>query len=171
MGISYLHPPAVILVAEDDLGDQILIREALEASAIAKRIFMVSDGEEVLDYLCQSGRFADSEQAPRPDLILLDLNMPRLSGKEVLARVKGDEGLRTIPVVAFTTSAREDDIAQCYALGVNSYVQKPTDFEEFQSVLGVVERYWLDACRFPPRRRHPARRVDLEPATDSTPHR
>ncbi len=171
MGSSHLHAPAVILVAEDDLGDQILIREALESSGIGKRIFMVSDGEEAIEYLCQSGRFAGSERAPRPDLILVDLNMPRLSGKEVLARVKSDEGLRTIPVVAFTTSPRDDDIAQCYALGANSYVQKPTAFEEFQSVLRVMERYWLEVCRFPPRGRYPASGGNLEPAAGSSPHR
>ena len=170
MGIPYPEPPAVILVAEDDVGDQILIREVLEAGPISKRIFVVRDGEEAVDFLSQSGRFAGAEQAPRPDLILLDLNMPRLNGKEVLARLKGDESLRGIPVIAFTTSAREDDIAECYALGVNSYLQKPTDFEEFQAALRVFERYWLEFCRVPPRG-HPARGPEHEPVSNRAAHR
>ena len=145
------HCPPVLLVAEDDSGDQILIREALESSSIAKCIHMVRDGQEALEYVYRSGRYADPALAPRPDVILLDLNMPRLGGKEVLARLKGDPEFRTIPVVAFTTSGREEDVIQCYVLGANSYVQKPTDFDRFKVVLQSMERYWLGVSLLPSR--------------------
>jgi CheY-like chemotaxis protein len=144
--------PAVILVAEDDLGDQILIQEALEASRVPKQVCLVSDGEEALEYLYHTGRYHPPAAAPRPDLILLDLNMPRLGGKEVLARLKADAAQKTVPVVAFTTSCREEDVSQCYAMGVNSYVQKPTDFDQFQAVLRNLEQYWLEVSLSPPQR-------------------
>ena len=155
MTVSYTHSPAVILVAEDDVGDQILIREALQSSRFARQVHMVGDGEEALEYLYQSGRYAGAARAPRPDLVLLDLNMPRLGGKEVLSRLKADANLKTIPVVAFTTSAREEDVAECYLRGVNSYVQKPTDFDQFQTVLHGLEKYWLEVCLRPPRPEQP----------------
>jgi len=139
-----MTPESIVLVVDDDLGDRILIQEALQASRISKQIFMVSDGEEALEYLYRSGRYTPPATAPRPQLVLLDLNMPRLGGKEVLAKLKSDSQLRTIPVVAFTTSCREEDIAYCYAMGVNSYVQKPTDFDQLQSVLHHLEYYWLE---------------------------
>ncbi|HYM09810.1 MAG TPA: response regulator [Bryobacterales bacterium] len=151
MQVAYSHSPLVVLITEDDLGDQILIREALQSSRIPKSLQIVGDGEEALEYLHRSGRYAPPARAPRPDLILLDLNMPRLGGKELLARLKADDNLRTIPVVAFTTSGREEDITQCYAMGVNSYVQKPTDFDQFQAVLQRLEQYWLEVSLFPPR--------------------
>lgn len=151
MQVAYSHSPAVILIAEDDLGDQILIQEALQSSQIPKVLRIVCDGEEALEYLHHSGRYAAGDQAPRPDLILLDLNMPRLSGIELLARLKADNNFRSIPVVAFTTSGRDEDITQCYAMGVNSYVQKPTDFDRFQAVLLQLEEYWLQVSLFPPR--------------------
>lgn len=145
------HRTPVVLVVEDDLGDQILIEEALQASAVLKRIEIVADGEQALEYLYRLGRYADAARAPRPDLILLDLNMPRLGGKEVAAKLKGDPQFRSIPIVAFTTSCREEDVALCYSIGVNSYVQKPTDFDRLQSVLRHLERYWLEICQRPPR--------------------
>ena len=142
---------AVILLVEDDFGDQILIQEALQASPLLKRIEIVADGEQALEYLCRVGRYADAALAPRPDLILLDLNMPRLGGKEVAAKLKADPLLRSIPIVAFTTSCRDEDVALCYSIGVNSYVQKHTDFDRLQSVLQHLERYWLEICQRPPR--------------------
>ncbi len=142
---------AVILIVEDDPGDQVLIEEALQASRISKRIQIVRDGREALDYLHRAGRYRDPLEAPRPDLILLDLNMPRLGGKEVLAQVKSDPEMKIIPIVAFTTSGLEEDILQCFSTGVNSYVQKPTDFDKFQAVLRHVEHYWLEVSLLPPR--------------------
>ncbi len=141
----------VILLVEDDIGDQILIQEALLASPVVKRLEMVGDGEQALDYMYRLGRYADPSLAPRPDLILMDLNMPRLGGKEVAAKLKADPRFRSIPVVAFTTSCRDEDVATCYSLGINSYVQKPTDFDRLQSVLHDLERYWLEICQRPPR--------------------
>jgi CheY-like chemotaxis protein len=136
----------VILLVEDDYGDQILIQEALQLSPGPKRIEIVADGEEALEYLYRLGRYADPFRAPRPDLILLDLNMPRLGGKEVAAKLKTDPQLRAIPIVAFTTSCREEEVAYCYSIGVNSYVRKPTDFDRLQAVLGELAHYWLETC-------------------------
>jgi len=141
----------VILLVEDDFGDQILIQEALQASPVLKRIEIVADGEQALEYIYQVGAYADVARAPRPDLILLDLNMPRLGGKEVAAKLKADPQFRSIPIVAFTTSCRDEDVALCYSIGVNSYVQKPTDFDRLQSVLQHLERYWLEICLRPRR--------------------
>ena len=151
MAFSKSQTPAIILVVEDDLGDQILIQESLQANSNSKLVRLVSDGEEALEYLRRSNRYASPAEAPRPDLILLDLNMPRLGGKEVLARVKADPVLRSIPTVAFTTSCREEDVASCYSMGANSFVQKPTDFDQFQTVIRSVEHYWLKVSLFPPR--------------------
>ncbi len=151
MSNSAFKPPAVILVAEDDAGDRILIGESLQATKICKRVQMVVDGEEAMDYLYHRGRYAVPAFAPRPDLILLDLNMPRLGGTELLARLKADSERKGIPIVAFTTSGRDEDVSQCYEIGVNSYVQKPTDFDQFQLVLQTLEHYWLEVCRLPPR--------------------
>jgi CheY-like chemotaxis protein len=143
---SLTKPLPVILLVEDDYGDRILIEEALQSAPSPKRIEMVADGEEALEYLYRLGRYADPLQAPRPDLILLDLNMPRLGGKEVAAKLKNDPQMRAIPIVAFTTSCREEDVTFCYSIGVNSYVQKPTDFDRLQAVLGQLEQYWLNTC-------------------------
>ena len=141
---------AVILLVEDDYGDQILIQEALQATPTSKRVALVSDGEEAIEYLYRLGRYADPSTAPRPDLILLDLNMPRLGGKELAARLKADPELKSIPIVAFTTSGREEDVAYCYHIGVNSYVQKPTDFDRLQGVLQGIEQYWLEISQRAP---------------------
>jgi len=142
-------PGPVILIVDDDAGDQVLIQEALQASQAGKKIYMVGDGEEALDYLNRTGRWASSP-APRPDLILLDLNMPRLGGRELLPRLKSDPRWKTTPVVVFTTSNREDDVAYCYAAGASSYVQKPSDFDRFQEVLSQIESYWLRVSLSPP---------------------
>lgn len=143
--------PAVILLVEDDYGDQILIQEALQGFSTPKRIEIVADGEEALEYIYRLGRYREASVAPRPDLILLDLNMPRLGGKDVAAKLKADPQFRSIPMVAFTTSCREEDVAFCYSIGVNSYVQKPTAFDRLQEVLALVERYWLEVCQRAPR--------------------
>ncbi|MBI3665044.1 MAG: response regulator [Acidobacteria bacterium] len=144
--------PAVLLVVEDDPGDQILIQESFAAGPHPKLIRLVRDGEEALEYLQRTNRYASPAEAPRPDLITLDLNMPRLGGKELLARLQADPVLRSIPTVALTTSCLEEDVALCYAMGVNSFVQKPTDFNDFQEVIQHLEHYWLQVSLFPPRR-------------------
>jgi len=151
IGVSPPKHTAVILMVEDDFGDQILIQEALQASSTPKRIEMVSDGQQALEYIYRTGAYRDPVRSPRPDLILLDLNMPRLGGREVAAKLKSDPEFRTIPIVAFTTSCREEDVAFCYSAGVNSYVQKPTDYDKLQYVLQQVENYWLEVSYRPPR--------------------
>ena len=150
MPVSRFRPP-LILVVDDDAGDQVLIQEALDASGIRKSVRVVGDGQEALEYLYRSGRYAEGE-APRPDLVLLDLNMPRVGGCEVAARVKADPALKAIPLVAFTTSGNEEDVAECYSVGVNSYVQKPTEFEHFRATLRDVVRYWLEISTSAPAR-------------------
>lgn len=142
--------PALILVVEDDVGDQILIQEALEASPVPKQIRLVGDGQEALEYLNRSGRYAALGAAPRPDLILLDLNMPRMGGKELAAELKANPGLKTIPIVAFSTSNQDADVAACYLLGMNSYVQKPLDLDRFQAVIQDLTHYWLQVSISPP---------------------
>lgn len=151
MASTKFHSPTVILVVEDDLGDQILIQEALQASQFSKQIQLANDGEEALEYLRRSTFYDSRNETPRPDLILLDLNMPRLGGKEVLARLKTDPAFKSIPIVAFTTSCREEDVVLCYSMGANSFVQKPTDFDQFQAAIRHLEHYWLQVSLFPPR--------------------
>jgi CheY-like chemotaxis protein len=140
----------VILLAEDDPGDQELTRRALENDVLRTELKIVEDGEEALDYLHRRGKFAEPGAAPRPDLILLDLNMPKLGGREVLAQLKNDPSLGRIPVVVLTTSSQETDILKSYDLGCNSYIQKPVDMEQFMSAVRRLEDYWFDVVTLPP---------------------
>lgn len=140
---------AVILLAEDDPGDQELTRRALQEDVLRVDLRIVNDGEEALDYLHQRGPFADPKVAPRPDLMLLDLNMPKLSGREVLAALKRSPDLCRIPVVVLTTSRQEADIVETYNLGCNSYVQKPVDLEQFISVIRRMGNYWFEVVTLP----------------------
>lgn len=140
---------AVILLVEDDPEDQELTRRALRASKLRNRLVTVSDGEEALDYLYRRGAYSDPESSPRPDLILLDLNMPKLDGLAVLERVKQDACLRRIPVVVLTTSSQEEDILRSYDLGVNSYVTKPVRMEGFAKAIRDLEHYWFELVVLP----------------------
>jgi CheY-like chemotaxis protein len=141
----------VILLVEDDRGDQVLIQEALRESGGAPQVMVVSDGEEALQYLHRCGRYEHPSQAPRPDLILLDLNMPKLNGRQVAARAKSDATLRGIPIVVLSTSDYPEDVASCYYIGVNSYVHKPMGYTEFARTIGAIERYWLQVTEPAPR--------------------
>lgn len=141
--------PAVILLVEDDPDDQELTKRALRSSKLRNQLQIVSDGEEALDYLYFRGRFSDPRTAPRPDLILLDLNMPKMDGRAVLSHIKEDPALRCIPVVILTTSSREEDVAQSYELGVNSYVPKPTRMDGFVKAIQDLEHYWFDLVVLP----------------------
>lgn len=141
----------VILLIEDDHGDQLLTCEALSESALAHKIVVVSDGEEALEYLAHSDRYADVMKSPRPDLILLDLNMPKINGRQLAAKLKADPELRTIPIVVLSTSDYHDDVAHCYKIGVNSYVHKPTNYDDFVATINAVEHYWLRVVQPPPR--------------------
>jgi len=138
-----------ILLVEDNLADVRLTQEALKEAAHARtRLHVAGDGVEALEFLHRQGSFA---AAPRPDLMLLDLNLPRVDGRQVLAEVKGDPELRRIPVVVLTTSPSEDDILHAYDQHVNSYIRKPVDLDQFLHVLRAIDDYWLGSVSLPPR--------------------
>jgi len=137
-----------ILLVEDNPGDVRLAQEALKESKVRNKLYVVEDGVEAMAFLRRQGRHAD---APRPDLILLDLNLPRKSGREVLAEVKTDSDLRRIPVVVLTVSKAEEDIIKCYDHHANCYITKPLDFSQFMEVTKSVEDFWLNIVKLPPR--------------------
>jgi len=140
--------PIEILLVEDSPGDIRLAREALKEAKLLNRLFAVTDGEEALAFLRRQGRYAD---AVRPDLIFLDLNLPKKDGREVLAEIKSDPGLRRIPVVILTSSGAEEDILKTYDLHANCYVSKPVGLERFIAVVKSIENFWVSIVRLPPR--------------------
>lgn len=142
------NKPIVILMAEDDPDDRLLAKEALEESQLVNQIYFVADGIELLDYLKKRGEYAD-KPAPRPGVILLDLNMPRVDGREALERIKTDPDLRSIPVIVLTTSKAEEDILRSYQLGVNGFITKPVSFEGLVSVMGGLGKYWFQIVELP----------------------
>jgi CheY-like chemotaxis protein len=145
------HDPAEpidVLLVEDDPGDTLMIKEAFEDNKVRNRLSCVSDGEEALAFLRREGEHAE---APRPDLILLDLNLPRKDGREVLAEIKDDEELSTIPVVVLTTSEAEEDIVRSYKLHANAYITKPVDFERFIKVVRQIDEFFVAVVKLPPR--------------------
>ena len=150
--MSRIHDarPITILMADDDSDDRQLTEEALEDARLINDIRFVENGEELLDYLRRRGKYAPPAEAPRPGLILLDLNMPRKDGRTVLAEIKQDPDLRTIPVVVLTTSKSDEDIYRSYDLGVNSYVVKPVTFEALVDTLQTLEKYWFEIVELPP---------------------
>lgn len=135
-----------ILLVEDNPGDADLVIEVLEDSRVRNRLFVAEDGEEALDFLYKKGQFSD---VPRPDLILLDLNLPKVDGREVLSKIKADPKLRSIPVVVLTTSQAEEDILRSYDLHANSYITKPVDINQFINVIRIFEDFWLDIVKLP----------------------
>jgi len=135
-----------VLLVEDDPGDILMTREAFEHHKIQNKLHVVTDGEQALQFLNQTGEYAD---APRPGLILLDLNLPRRSGHEVLAELKEDPGLRVIPVVILTTSQAEEDILRSYSLHANAYVSKPVDFERFMDVIRQIDSFFVTVVKLP----------------------
>jgi chemotaxis family two-component system response regulator Rcp1 len=139
-----------LLLVEDNAGDVRLTREAFKDAKVHLDLHVVSDGVEAMDFLHRRGRYADS---PRPDLILLDLNLPRKDGREVLTEIKSDPLLKTIPVVILTTSGSEVDIEHSYQLNANCYVSKPVDLDQFLSVVRSIDDFWLSAVRFPKEKR------------------
>jgi CheY-like chemotaxis protein len=140
--------PIEVLLVEDDPGDVLMTREAFADHMVGNRLTVVSDGAEALAYLHREGEFAD---APRPDLILLDLNLPRRDGREVLADIKADEELQQIPVVVLTTSQAEEDVLRSYQLHANAYVAKPVDFEAFINVVRQIAQFFVSVVKLPPR--------------------
>lgn len=139
--------PANILLVEDDPGDQKLVKISLKDDNIANDLHIVSNGKEAFDYLRHRGDYSNG--APRPDLILLDLNMPEMDGKEFLKQIKSDEDLKSIPVVILTTSSSEKDILEGYNLQASGYVNKPPDLMEFKQVIKNIEEYWFVICKRP----------------------
>ena len=148
-GRSTLAPhamPIEILLVDDSPGDVRLTQEALRDARMKNRLHVVGDGVEAMAFLRRQGRFAD---APRPDLVLLDLNLPKMDGREVLKEVKADPALATIPVVILTTSDDEADILRSYQLHANCYVQKPVALEKFLTVVQTIEHFWISIVKLP----------------------
>ena len=142
--------PITILMADDDADDRRLTQEALEEGRLINDVRFVDNGEELMDYLRKQGKFAPPAEAPRPGLILLDLNMPRKDGRTVLKEIKSDRDLRQIPVVVLTTSKADEDVYKSYDLGVNSYIVKPVTFEALVDILQTLEKYWFEIVELPP---------------------
>lgn len=136
-----------VLLVEDDPGDTLMIREAFEDNKVRNRLTCVTDGVQALEFLRREGAHAG---APRPDLILLDLNLPRKDGREVLEEIKSDEKLKRIPVVVLTTSKAEEDVLRTYNLHANCYVTKPVDLEKFIVVVKSIDVFWLTVVTLPP---------------------
>ena len=142
------YDPIQILLVEDNPGDVRLTKEALKDGKVANIINVATDGMEAMAYLQRVGKYAD---APRPDMILLDLNLPKKNGREVLAEIKMDPGLKHIPVVILTSSQAETDIIATYKLHANCYITKPVDFDQFMNVVKSIEDFWFTVVRLPPK--------------------
>ena len=140
--------PIEVLLVEDDPGDVLMTQEAFEEHKVGNRLTVVSDGDEALAYLRREGQYA---HATRPDLILLDLNLPRRDGREVLEEIKNHSELRRIPVVVLTTSQADEDILRSYQLHANAYVTKPVDFERFIAVVRQIDEFFVSVVKLPPR--------------------
>ena len=135
-----------VLLVEDDPGDVLMTREAFEENKVVNRLAVVSDGASAMQYLRREGEYAD---APTPDMVLLDLNLPRMDGREVLAAMKSDPELRRIPVVVLTTSEAEEDVLRSYSLHANAYVTKPVDFQRFIDVVRQIDDFFVSVVRLP----------------------
>lgn len=143
--------PITILIADDDEDDRLLAEDALRESSLANNLKFVEDGEQLMDYLKQRGEFSDPIKAPRPGLILLDLNMPRKDGREALREIKSDPNLRSIPVIVLTTSKAQEDVLKTYDLGVNSFITKPVTFDSLVDLMQLLGRYWFEIVELPKR--------------------
>lgn len=141
--------PRIILMADDDSDDQLLAREALAEFGSSSDLRTVDNGLEVIDYLKRTGRFEDPASSPRPDLILLDLNMPCKDGREVLAHLKADPNMKSIPVVVLSTSRADTDVREIYDRGANSFITKPAAFDELVRVLQTISDYWFGVVQMP----------------------
>ncbi len=143
--------PVVILLADDDEEDRMLACDALTESRLSNDVYCVTDGEDLMDYLHRRGKYSPPVAAPRPGLILLDLNMPKKDGREALREIKSDLKLRQIPVVVMTTSRAEEDIFRSYDSGASSYISKPVTFEGLIDVMKGLGRYWFEIVELPRR--------------------
>jgi CheY-like chemotaxis protein len=140
---------AVILLVDDDPGDRELTRRALEDDALRVQLCTVNDGQEALDYLLRRNQFADPAVSPRPDVILLDLNMPRMNGRRVLEKLRENPDLDRIPVIVLTTSSHEEDIVRSYSLGCNSFISKPVEIGPFMQAVRKLGDYWFELVALP----------------------
>jgi len=141
-----------ILIADDDVEDRMMVADAFAESHLANSLRFVENGEQLLDYLYQRGSYTDPANAPRPGLILLDLNMPKKDGRKALQEIKSDPRLRHIPVVVLTTSKAELDVYRSYDLGVNSFITKPVTLAGLVEVVSTLGKYWLEIVELPPER-------------------
>ena len=144
--MSAPNDPVEILLAEDNPGDVMLTKKALEQGKLANNLHVTTDGVDALQFLRQEGEYED---APRPDLVLLDLNMPRKDGEDVLEEMQADASLRRIPVVVLTSSESEEDIAKSYELNANAYPTKPVDFDGFVEIVNRMEDFWFQVVKLP----------------------
>ena len=140
--------PIEVLLVEDDPGDVLMTQEAFADYKIANRLTVVNNGEDAIAYMRKQGRYAD---VPTPDLVLLDLNLPRRDGREVLREIKEDPELRSVPVVVLTTSEANEDVLASYLLHANAYVRKPVDFDQFVSAVRAIDDFFITVVRLPPR--------------------
>lgn len=147
--MHYRAEPITILMADDDADDCLLVKDAFLESRLANDLRFVHDGEELLDYLCQRGRYAESSLAPRPGIILLDLNMPRKDGREALKEIKSNPDICGIPIVVLTTSKEEIDVVRSYNLGANSFIIKPVTFNGLVEVIKSFGKYWFEIVELP----------------------
>ena len=134
--------PIGILLVEDDADHVELILRALKENNLLNEVYVVKDGQEALDFMYHQGSYKDEEKSPRPGLILLDIKLPKIDGIEVLKRLKGDPQFKSIPIIMLTTSTRDEEVAECYAVGANSYVTKPMDCEDFTKKVRELKLYW-----------------------------
>jgi CheY-like chemotaxis protein len=141
--------PITILFADDDPDDRMLVQDAFEEGQLGNELHIVEDGEEIMDYLHRRGRFAALAGAPLPGIILLDMNMPKKTGREVIREIKADPHLRHIPIVVLTTSRTEEDIKRAYDLGVSSFIVKPVAFEALVEAIKVLSHYWFGVVELP----------------------
>jgi two-component system response regulator len=141
--------PITILMADDDADDRDMASEAFAESHLANDLRFAEDGVELMDYLKRRGKYADPTSAPRPGIILLDLNMPKKDGREALAEIKADPALQNIPIIILTTSKQEEDILRSYQLHANSYITKPVTFDALVQVVTALGKYWLEIVELP----------------------
>lgn len=147
--MSETEKSITILMADDDPDDRFMAKEALEEARLVNNFYFVEDGEELMDYLYQRGKYIEPESSPTPGLILLDLNMPKKDGREALKEIKADQKLKHIPIVVLTTSKAEEDIYRTYNLGVNSFITKPVSFEALVEIMKTLTKYWFEIVELP----------------------
>lgn len=148
--ISDNFQPVKILLVEDNVQDIEITQRAFTKGRVRNELTVVRDGEEAIDYLYHRGKYQDPTTSPRPGMILLDLNLPKVGGLEVLQQIKKDDQLKQIPVIVLTVSQREEDVVRSYDLGVNTYIQKPVEFDNFMRVVNAVHEYWILIATLPP---------------------